>query len=170
MDSALALLVRNCSGPLETLSLFAGVKPIGAQQTSYPRFLEALKDNITIQHVHLRDQGFIYDDEEDEEYFILPWDEDFRAAIDIITRLNRSGRGYLKQHAADQRTGLPVLEKVNDDLSCIFFHLRENPVLCKRQNPPSGVGSPEAGDAASATRKRKPNAYDVCPKTKVLIY
>ena len=32
--------------------------------------------------------------------------------------------------------GVDVLSAVSDDLDCLFYHLRENPLLCERGDTP----------------------------------
>ena len=36
------------------------------------------------------------------------------------------------QHLKKKQAGVALLEKVSDDLDCMFFHLREYPELCVR--------------------------------------
>jgi hypothetical protein len=52
--------------------------------------------------------------------------------LGIILRLNGAGRRYLIQDKGSVAKGVEVLCAVNDDLNCVFFHLLENPSLCKR--------------------------------------
>jgi hypothetical protein len=52
--------------------------------------------------------------------------------LGIILRLNGAGRRYLIQDKGSVSKGVEVLCAVNDDLNCVFFHLLENPSLCKR--------------------------------------
>ena len=51
------------------------------------------------------------------------------ATFEMIHGLNRAGRRYLIQDSADKEECINVLAKVNDDLDCLYFHLRENPIL-----------------------------------------
>jgi hypothetical protein len=141
MDHALAQLARSRTSRLESLTLFAVAKSKESTRTSYPLFLEALKGNFCIQHLYLKDncteamEGAPSIDDLD---YMAPWDDDFKAAVEMVSRLNRSGRGYMLEEAANQQLGFEVLEKVNDDLSCLAFHLRENPALCQREMPTMG--------------------------------
>ena len=52
----------------------------------------------------------------------------------MITSLNRSGRNYLVLERANKQKAVDVLGKVVDDLDCLYFHLRDNPVLCVRDD------------------------------------
>jgi hypothetical protein len=60
--------------------------------------------------------------------------------MESFPRLNKAGRGYLKDPTSISK-GVQVLSKVNDDksctdlqvLDCLFLHLQENPLLCKVQ-------------------------------------
>jgi hypothetical protein len=52
-----------------------------------------------------------------------------------VLRLNGVGRGYLLDgHGSVVSKGVGVLGAVNDDLSCVFLHLLENPSLCDRNH------------------------------------
>ena len=51
--------------------------------------------------------------------------------FETILKLNRAGRRYLKEDATSRSKCIAVLAKVKDDLSCLFVHLRENPLICK---------------------------------------
>jgi hypothetical protein len=55
--------------------------------------------------------------------------------LNTVCRLNRSGRSYLKTEPTNKRLGCDVLGAVSDDMDCLFFHLRENPLLCKLDGP-----------------------------------
>lgn len=52
--------------------------------------------------------------------------------INGIFRLNRAGRSYIFEDAANLSIGIQVLVTVKDNLGCLFLHLRENPLLCRR--------------------------------------
>jgi hypothetical protein len=69
--------------------------------------------------------------------------------LDMITRLNRGGRDYLLTDPLNRRLGMRVFEKVNDDLSCLVFHLQENPFLVGASHGSEPVEHENAG------RKRK---------------
>jgi len=52
-------------------------------------------------------------------------------AFQMITKLNKAGRRYLVEDAASKPRCIGVLGNrlVKDDLGCLYFHLRENPIL-----------------------------------------
>jgi hypothetical protein len=52
--------------------------------------------------------------------------------LGVILRLNGAGRRYLIQDKGSVSKGVEVLCAVSNDLNCVFFHLLENPSLCKR--------------------------------------
>jgi hypothetical protein len=68
-------------------------------------------------------------------------------SFEMIHRLNRAGRRYLIEDSTSKEACINVLAQVNDDLDCLYFHLRENPVLFTRmtcnadctQHVPSGT-------------------------------
>ena len=52
-----------------------------------------------------------------------------KKTIDCVLRLNNCNRWYLQDDPGNKRAGLQLLADVGDDLDCIFYHLRENPLL-----------------------------------------
>ena len=45
--------------------------------------------------------------------------------LQIITRLNKSGRRYLDEQGPEcKAAGIALLSSVSDDLDCIYFHVR----------------------------------------------
>ena len=73
-------------------------------------------------------------------------DQDSVDKVDMITRLNCAGRAYVTKDPQSVEAGFQVLEKVNDDLNCLFYHLCENPVVCKRYS--------DEASTVGASRKR----------------
>jgi len=53
-----------------------------------------------------------------------------RSPFQPILRLNRAGRRYLIDDASSRSRCIAVLAKVKHDLDCLYFHMRENPILC----------------------------------------
>lgn len=47
-----------------------------------------------------------------------------------LTRLNKAGRRYLREDPQSNSKCIAVLAKVKHDLNCLYFHVRENPILC----------------------------------------
>ena len=74
---------------------------------------------MTIQHIRLCSTGFRN-----------PWDLDFKRDLEAIVALNRIGRQYVISDAANKAVGIKILEQVIDYSNCLFFLLRENPLLC----------------------------------------
>lgn len=68
-----------------------------------------------------------------------------------LLKLNGLGRSYLLETTPKKETGVELLQKVSDDLDCIYLHLRENPGLCRLQEEVSPDSSPDSGES----RKRK---------------
>ena len=46
-----------------------------------------------------------------------------------VLRLNRAGQGYVATDPSNKRKGVAALERVNDDLNCLFIYLPENHLL-----------------------------------------
>lgn len=61
-----------------------------------------------------------------------------------ILRLNKAGRRYLAQDGESRSKCIAVLAKVKYDLDCLYFHMRENPILCL--TAAAGANSSDAGD------------------------
>ena len=53
-----------------------------------------------------------------------------REQFRVITRLNKAGRRYLSEDSTSNSKCIAVLAKVKNDLDCLYYHLRENPILC----------------------------------------
>jgi hypothetical protein len=52
--------------------------------------------------------------------------------VGAILRLNQAGRRYLVQDGSSISKGVEVLNRVKNDVNCVFLHLLENPRLCDR--------------------------------------
>jgi hypothetical protein len=87
--------------------------------------VEAVKKSYTIQHLRLVPTI--------GSNPLESWNSDMKANISMICRLNRSGRAYMEADSNNQREGLEVLGAVSEDVNCLYFHLRENPLLCGAQ-------------------------------------
>lgn len=57
--------------------------------------------------------------------------------IATICTLNAAGRSYLCEDANLKAKCIKVLGEVKENLDCLYFHLRENPVLCAVVNSSS---------------------------------
>ena len=53
-----------------------------------------------------------------------------REPFQAISRLNKAGRRYLSEESTSNSKYIVVLAKVKNDLDCLYYHLRENPILC----------------------------------------
>jgi hypothetical protein len=130
LDEALGKLMQTCSPNLERLVLGCPLRPQDElAPVRYPRFLDGLRLNMTIKQVVLkyREPGWPL-----SRTYKDPWCTLMKQEISMMTRLNSAGRRYLTVEPMDHRQGRAVLEQVNDDLSCLFFHLRENPSITTR--------------------------------------
>jgi hypothetical protein len=63
-----------------------------------------------------------------------PWNEDLLLAVNIVPHLNSAGRQYMVSEPTNQDKGFKVLEEWRYDLDCLFYHVRENPALCRRHH------------------------------------
>jgi hypothetical protein len=94
--------------------------------------------------------------------------------VRTIVRLNAAGRRYLIENGSSLSKGIEVLSRVNNEITCVFFHLLENPNLCDRSavevasdsteesrgsaNPANHNGKREQGQAleeGTASRRRR---------------
>jgi hypothetical protein len=115
VDIALGNCVRNSSS-LKVIELCLPVHTSNAPKFGGKRLAEALKGNYNVEYIGMGGVAEI-------------WDAGAVQTIDVLTRLNRAGRVYMTTEPTNQRLGFKVVENVNDDLDCLFFHVRVNPVL-----------------------------------------
>lgn len=47
-----------------------------------------------------------------------------------ILRLNAAGRRYLAEDATSRSKCIAVMAKVKNELDCLYYHMKENPILC----------------------------------------
>ena len=120
MDQALAECARSC--PLLT-TIDIQVPPLQVREQDYyaPALLKAIMTNYNIQVIF---------------HFLNPADanSDTTKQIRMITNLNQAGRNYLALDGGNKRKGVNVLGFVSQNLDCLYFHLRENPLLCDRND------------------------------------
>jgi hypothetical protein len=140
-----AILEENRS--LESISMFVD-RGIAPTVEEYCELLTALNQNTTLKTIRLLDASacrkLVLTNgackqlasilKKNYKLETLP---DFAANdqfgdLGVILRLNGAGRRYLIQDKGSLSKGVEVLCAVNDDLNCVFFHLLENPSLCKR--------------------------------------
>jgi hypothetical protein len=125
MDRALAHCVQ-ASTSLEELYLYRQCEANVNEVLTCPALLKALKRNYTIQCIRLTSEPFWETQ--------CSWDAASTTTISMLCRLNRSGRRYVQVDSSNRFRGLQVLEAVNDDLDCLYYHLRENPLLCEQSS------------------------------------
>ena len=89
----------------------------------FPCFVEAMKTNVSLQYFDCERSYRVRSAYSTSELSL-------QRNVDIICRLNRSGRAYVKSDPGNKAVSQSVLAAVADDLDCIFFHLRENPIIC----------------------------------------
>jgi len=106
-------LIKNIARLNTTIKYIHAMQPLCSPPFSDEEILEirqALQENYTLEGITI---GY-------ERHF------------STITRLNQAGRRYIVQgHSASKSKCIGVLANpvVNDNLDCLYFHLRENPVL-----------------------------------------
>jgi hypothetical protein len=112
LDEAIAYCL-GCCKRLEELTFGSSSYDEDLPATEFPKIVEALTKNYTIKQLDLGDI-----------------DEKQQAILDTFLLLNRAGRGYIEVNAADKNMVIQVLERVNNNLDCLFIHLCENPRVC----------------------------------------
>jgi hypothetical protein len=139
---------------LESLEIKSG----GITSDAYIAALNSLQHNLTLTTLRLSPDLASMGEEEmsqvislvKKNYSLAVLDEGLSAYEDktekvgTLLRLNQAGRRYLIKDAASIAKGVEVLIGVIDDLSCLFYHLSENPTLCDiehQHNTKSGTGS-----------------------------
>jgi hypothetical protein len=124
IDQALAQCLLDGPG-LEDIELSCTSYDNSWSMHSCPALLEDAKLCYTIQNIRLVKTPI---------HGELPlWYDELTTSLEMVCRLNRAGRCYMVNDCGDRSEGHKVLGDVNDDLNCLYFHLRENPVLCERQ-------------------------------------
>lgn len=79
----------------------------------------------------------------------------------IVTRLNKAGRRYLVDDSTSKSKCIAVLAKVKHDIDCLYYHLRENPLIC--------LVDADCDDASSASGNHKTDGpVDISGKDKRL--
>jgi hypothetical protein len=91
-----------------------------------PALIEALQTSCSSRRVRL-EADIPHGPLKDERFLPL------QRSLAVPCRLNMSGRAYMLTDPANQINGFKVLERVNNDLECLYFHLHENPIIVSRQ-------------------------------------
>jgi hypothetical protein len=107
--SALASL--QPSSALKTLRLCPGVGSMGEEEMN--QVVSLVKKNCSLA---------VLDDRVSTR--------DKTGELGTLLKLNQAGRRYLNEDPASIARGVEVLIGVRDDLTCLFYHLLENPTLC----------------------------------------
>jgi hypothetical protein len=145
IDQAVADYVRK-NAYLKKLTVSCPTRLGNADAVLALALKAAMKSNYRLREVCLRDPFAHMKLRTD------PWDADTRLYIDMITRLNRAGRGYLATEPMNRHLGVHVLGQVKDDLGCLFFHLQENPLLVKGTSMAAARSAAIAFEAPSRKR------------------
>jgi hypothetical protein len=122
LDTALAECIRTGRN-LTFVELYNRNRDASAGKSSLPLTMDAFHGKFTPSMLNIHLQGSA--DANDGSC-----DPYFRSTIHTITKLNDHGREYLLGEPDNRQKGVKVLERVRNDLDCLFFHLRENPCLC----------------------------------------
>lgn len=131
LDDGLAECVRMSSS-LQTIEVKIGCQNFiegdgeSAQAPySFPVLLRAIRNNYTLQSLRLK----IPTASLEQTKGSMGIDT---MQLDSMLRLNRCGRKYMAHDPGNKRHGIDVLSQVSKSLDCLFYHLRENPMLCQR--------------------------------------
>ena len=123
MDQALSEFSDKCP-QLETIT----VDLPKWLRYSAPALLQAVSNSWTLQ------VRFIFK-KRLSSHDAISDDPDMAKRFRIMSDLNRAGRVYAQSDPTDWRKGLDVLAQVSENLDCLYFHLRENPLICERGRP-----------------------------------
>ena len=135
---------------------FLGSKKVEFNESQYKSLLVAASQNfgltrhdcVTRESVAVVHEAIaIMEDPDDPEVVIpnLEYSTPTNKELEVIQELNKAGRRYLKDDPNNIRKGCDVLINVIDDLDAIFYHLKENPILCDRTKVGGGANSPVFG-------------------------
>jgi hypothetical protein len=119
------------------------IKSDGISPGTYISVLESLQPSTTLKTLRLPPVLASMSEEDTNQvvslvkknYSLAVLDEGVSALdktgdLGTLLRLNQAGRRYLIKDAASIAKGVEVLIDVRNDLSCLFYHLLENPTLC----------------------------------------
>jgi hypothetical protein len=114
-----------------------------------PALMEAVSKSYTIHHIRLNSVN------ERLPFEPLSWNSHMKSKLGTVCRLNRSGRGYMEVDSSDHHAGVHVLGAVTDDLNYLYFHLRENRILCERRRLLAEPTTKAYRKRKDSNRKRK---------------
>ena len=120
LDDALAFCLKT-STSLEHLEFIHSTQGTLNRALQLPLFFQALRTNSSLKDVttNCRYMYSLFD----------ALDNNARRQLEVVLRLNREGRSYMSTEPSNMAKALGVLERVHDDLDCLFYHLRENPLI-----------------------------------------
>ena len=124
-DQALAECVKS-NQLLDYIELDCGI--YRHEVEDFPCLVEAMKTNVTLQTFYCGRSNQVRIPRFTSE-------SSLQRLVNVICRLNRSGRAYMQSDPADRNESHAVIAAVSDDLDCVFFHLRENPMICEKGSP-----------------------------------
>lgn len=124
----------------------AALVETAGQRLQLPLFFQALVTNVSLKFFTFR-----------ENRTVFAWKD--QQNLEMILRLNREGRSYMVTEPNNVVKAVAVLEGVLDDLDCLFYHLRENPVIFRTTAlAPSGrEGTNGTLQHGRSKRKRRPD-------------
>ncbi|GKY97097.1 hypothetical protein MPSEU_000668200 [Mayamaea pseudoterrestris] len=123
---------------LEDIDICCWGVPNGSPSYDCQPLLEALNQNFSLCNLNLR-------------YKRRPWSPQLQAIANIICRLNKEGRGYVQKNPTDAIAGSALLGAVSDDIECVYYHVREYPLLLLRNTATVSISD----CSGKETRKRK---------------
>ena len=81
------------------------------------------------------------------------WLESYAPLLESLWRMNAAGRSYVGRDPARAAKGIQVLSAERHHLTALFYHLRENPLLCTSRKS-SGGGDGSGSDQLTIGRPR----------------
>jgi hypothetical protein len=161
-DTVASILEGNSS--LEQLDIYS----TGISADAYLSAIESLQMNTTLKMLRFYP---IFDVSRDDEitrliklvkknYGLEDLDEgwfsyDKTGELRTLLRLNRAGRHYLIQDMGSIPKGVEVLVAVRDHLDCLFYHLRENPLLCDIEHCYSVTGTVVSNGTVQSNKRQR---------------
>ena len=94
----------------------------------FPYLVDALKMNVSLQNFRFGKYNQVFIPRFTSE-------SSLQRFVNVICRLNRSGRAYMKSEPANRNVSNAVIAAVCDDFDCVLFHVRENPMICEKGYP-----------------------------------
>ena len=135
---------------------FLGLKKLVFNESQYKSLVDAASQNFGLtshdcvqrESIAVVHEAITIMEDPDEPEGVIPnldYVTPTNKELEVIQDLNKAGRRYLKDDPSNIRKGCDVLINVIDDLDAIFYHLKENPILCDRTKVGGGANSPVFG-------------------------